>query len=221
MTDAFSELVMPIYHRVIDLQSSLSWGESPSLDQVKKQTRGWIEAAEQRASVDATLSAEYHLARYGLVAWIDEVLTASTWGQSVDWGSEDHVLEWDLYRTNLRAERFYQEAEVAYDAASQGRCSADPVEAYLLCVALGFRGELGHDEDRFGDWTERFYAKVSEGNPLSSKPFPDEPSDTPGGALEARRGPGLLLAVSGLFAVTAVTTLAGYIAAVYFDVSRL
>ncbi len=146
------------------------------------------------------------------MAWIDEVLTDSTWGKSVDWGSEDHVLEWDIYKSNLRADRFYPMAEEAFDAVSQGRSTADPLETYLLCVALGFRGQISYDDDHFYGWVERVYAKVSDASTLAAKPFPDESGDTTSVGLTPRRGPGLLLTVSILFAVTAVATLAGYLA---------
>jgi type VI protein secretion system component VasF len=130
MTEAFSDLVMPIFQRVIDLQDSLSWEESPSLERVRKQTKSWIDEAERRAVTDQGLSEEFAMAKYGLVALIDEVLTGSAWGQSVGWGSEEHVLEWDFYHSNLRAERFYEMAEVAYDAVSQARYSGDPLETF-------------------------------------------------------------------------------------------
>ena len=217
MTDAFSELVMPIFQRVIELQGSLSWSESPGLESVKKQTRVGIESAEQRAATDSRLATEFDMSKYGLVAWIDEVLTDSTWGQSVGWGSQDHVLEWDLYGTNLRADRFYPNAEAAESAASAARASTDPLETYLLCVALGFRGAIGYDEEHFHDWVQRVYAKVSETNPLASRPFPEEPADASSLGLAPRRGPALLLTVSLLFAVTALTTLAGYLLAVHIE----
>ena len=75
MTDPFAELVMPIFQRVIELQNALSWREAPTLDAIKKKTRGWIEEAELRARLDPRLSAEFAMTKYGLVAWIDEVLT--------------------------------------------------------------------------------------------------------------------------------------------------
>ena len=217
MTDAFSDLVMPIFQKVIELKDKLTWGESPSLDDVKKKTRSWIDNAELRARGDDGLAQEFGLAKFGLVAWIDEVLTDSSWGKSVGWGSEDHVLEWNLYKTNLRAGRFYEMAEDAYEAVSQSRSSTDPLEVYLLCVALGFRGDLRHREDRAQDWVDRIYAKISETSPMASKPFPDDPSGGKPPGLAPRQGPELLLKVSILSAITALATLIGYLVAVHVD----
>jgi type IV/VI secretion system ImpK/VasF family protein len=220
MTDAFSDLVMPIFREVIDLKDRLSWRRDlPSLEEVKQQTRLWIEAAEQRAQADDGLASEFALAKYGFVAWIDEVLTDSSWGQSVGWGSEDHVLEWNLYKTNLRAGRFYEKSEDAYAAVSQSRSSTDPLEIYLLCVALGFQGDLRFNQERLRSWVERIYSKVTEASPMAAKPFADEPSGAPSGGLGPRRGPELLLKVSILTAITALATLLGYLASVHYSIT--
>jgi type IV/VI secretion system ImpK/VasF family protein len=220
MTDAFSDLVMPIFREVIDLKDRLSWRRDlPSLEEVKQQTRGWVEAVEQRARPDDGLAAEFALAKYGFVAWIDEVLTDSSWGQSVGWGSEDHVLEWNIYRTNLRAGRFYEKAEDAYEAVSQSRSSTDPLEVYLLCVALGFQGDLRFNQERLQGWVERVYSKVTEASPMAPKPFADDPTGAPPKGLTPRRGPELLLRVSILTAITALATLAGYLASVHYSLS--
>jgi type VI secretion system protein ImpK len=209
MNDAFAELVLPIFQNLIDLQDNLSWGETPTLEEVKKRTRSWIEAAEQRASVDSSLAEDFDLARYGLVAWIDEILTDSDWGRSVDWGAEDHVLEWDLYRSHIRAEKFYDQSAIA-----ETHNSTDPLETYLLCVVLGFRGVLGFDEEQFHKWIERVYERVSAASPVASRPFPDEADDLTRG-LGPLRGPSLLVTVSILVAITAVVTLAAGLGAVH------
>ena len=216
MTDAFSDLVLPIFRRVLDLTGKLSaGGESLSIEEVKAQTRSWIEDAELRASSDASLSDAFGLAKYGLVGWIDEVLTDSSWGKSVRWGSEDYVLEWDVYRDHNRATKFYEHAEVAFDELTQSRASADSLETFLLCVALGFRGEKRDDEAKFNVWVDRVYTKVSEYSNLAERPFPENPDDVAGGPLLPRSGPALLLKVSILSAITAVVTLAAYIASVH------
>jgi type VI secretion system protein ImpK len=209
MTDAFAELVLPIFQKVIDLQHSLSWSEQKSLDEVKKLTRSWIDAAEQRAVVDAALAEDFNLAKFGLVAWIDEVLTDSAWGHSVDWGSEDHVLEWDVYRSRLRADKFYEMAAIA-----STKRAYDPLECYLLCVALGFRGILAYNEAQFRTWVERTYGQISDASPVAAKPFPEEDEQAGRGGFGALRGSALLLKVSILSAITAVITLAGYLSSV-------
>jgi type VI secretion system protein ImpK len=210
MTDAFAELVMPIFQNVIALQNRLSAGESPTLDDAKRQIKSWIEASEQRAVVNPALAADFDLAKFGLVAWIDEVLTESDWGKKVDWGSQEHVLEWDLYRSHIRAVKFYERA-----ARAERQQSLDPLETYLLCVCLGFRGEKALDPRAFQDWIKRVYERITDASPLSSRPFPDD-GETPAGNLGPLRGPSLLVTVSILFAITALTTVLGYIESVNY-----
>jgi type VI secretion system protein ImpK len=215
VTDAFSNLVLPIFRRVVSLVHSLENDSSPKLDDVKRRVRSWIEDSELRTSRDATLAVEFPLAKFAIVALIDELLTDSEWGKSdsVAWGSEEHVLEWDLYHDHNRAWKFYEHAEAAFTGVTQSRISSDPLETYLLCVALGFRGELKDDEPKFNVWVDRMYNKVCESSTLEDKPFSEV--DAKGTPLLVRGGPGLLLKVSVLTSVTAIATLAAYLAAIH------
>jgi type VI secretion system protein ImpK len=210
MTDAFAELVMPIFRRVIDLQDRLAWGESRSLEEVKKTTSSWIEEARRRALGNPRLTSSYELARYGLVAWIDEVLTDSEWGRKVDWGSQEHVLEWDLYGSHDRAYLFYQHAEKAEEQGDM-----DALEVHLLCVTLGFKGELVYDEAQMADWVQRVYNRVVTAGGVPARPFPDDPPRKD--RFSPLRGPSLLVIVSVLVAITALITLAAYLWAVHVD----
>jgi len=209
MTDDFADLVLPLFQQVIDLQDRLAWGESPSIAQVKSQVQSRLDAPEQRAVTNPDLAQEFELIKYGLVAWVDEVLTDSDWGQAVGWGSEEHVLEWDQFRSNLRAEQFFEMADLA-----ERRNASNAIETYLLCAALGFRGVLAHDEEQFRDWIARLYEKVVQASPVSSKPFPDEPEPNAEG-LVPLRGPSLLVTVSALTAMSILITLAAYILSVH------
>ncbi len=134
MTDDFTRLVMPIFHNVIDLQDRLSRGESRSLDEVKRMTSGWIEEGRRRALGDPKLKHSFDLAMFGLVAWIDEILTESDWGRRM--GSPEEILEWDLFSSRGRAKLFYDHADRA-----EGEGDMDALETYLLAVTLGFKGD--------------------------------------------------------------------------------
>ncbi|MDG3005791.1 DotU family type IV/VI secretion system protein [Paludisphaera mucosa] len=209
MTDGFADLVMPLFRKVLDLRRRLERGEARTLDDAMRQVQSWIDEAGRRAVTDPTLGRVFDEARYGLVAWIDEVLTDSEWGHSVGWGFEQHVLEWLTFRSHDRAWRFYEHAE---DLDARG--AFDPLEAYLVCVTLGFRGELAQDPDRMTDWVERIYARVGEGGSVESRPFPEE---EPGAGLQPLRGPSLLVKVSALAAFTLLFTLAAYLFAIHHD----
>lgn len=210
MTDAFADLVMPIFGDVLELRRRLARGEPRALDDVMRQVQSAIDEAARRAVTDPAASRSFDDARFGLVAWIDEVLTDSEWGHSVGWGSEEHVLEWLSFRSRDRAWRFYEHAEEV-----ESRGSIDALEVYLLAVALGFRGELAHDPGRMTDWVERTYARVAEaGAAVESKPFPD---DDKGAGLAPLGGPSVLMRAGVMAAATMLATLAAYLFSVHHD----
>ncbi|WP_169978655.1 DotU family type IV/VI secretion system protein [Tautonia rosea] len=217
MTDAFADLIHPYFEHVIALQDRLAWGESPSIDVVKNELLVYLDRIENRAATNPLLAEDFAMVKYGLVAWTDEVLTDSEWGQSVDWGAQEQILEWDLYRSNLRAEKFFDMA-----AQAERRGSPDTVEVYLLCVALGFRGRMALvDETQLLDWVSHLYQLVLQASSVSSKPaFPEAIQAAKPQGIGSLRGAGLLVTVSSLVAISALVTLAFYILSVHLDYVR-
>lgn len=210
MTDAFADLVMPIFGDVLELRKRLARGEPRTLDDVMRQVQTLMDEAGRRAVTDPAASRSFDDARFGLVAWIDEVLTESEWGHSVGWGSEEHVLEWLTFHSRDRAWRFYEHAEEA-----ESRGSIDALEVYLLAVSLGFRGELARDPGRMTEWVERVYGRIAEaGAAVESRPFPD---DDKGAGLTPLGGPSLLLRAGAMTAVTMLATLAAYLFAIHHE----
>jgi type VI secretion system protein ImpK len=208
MTDAFAELVMPIFRRGIGLQERLAQGESRTVDEVKRMAGGWIEEARRRAMSSAGLKQSFEQAQFGLVAWIDEVLTESDWGRQA--GLPEGILEWDIYGSRDRATLFYDHADRA-----EAEGSLDALEVYLVAVTLGFRGELVHDDGRLADWVHRVYGRVSGAGGVPDRPFAEDPAHHD--RFAPLRGPSLLLAVSVLVSITALITLAAYLLAVHAD----
>jgi type VI secretion system protein ImpK len=208
MTDAFAEVVMPIFQKVLHLLGQLSWGESRTPDEVLQLTRSWIEEGTRRTLARPDLSKSYELAKYGLVGWIDDLLTESAWGNENRWSVGIHLLEWSLYESRIHASKFFDEAKRAEDEGDY-----DALEVYLLCVNLGFRGIMAYDEEQLSGWVERVYGRVSEAASLPSRPFPD---DDPGKRrFEPLKGPALLVTVSVLVSITALATLAVYLLSVH------
>jgi type VI secretion system protein ImpK len=82
--------------------------------------------------------------RYALVCWLDELfIVQSPW--AARWN--ERKLEVELYGTNDRAWMFWKQARLA-----ELRPRGDALEAFFLCVALGFRGELRDDPAKLADW---------------------------------------------------------------------
>jgi type VI secretion system protein ImpK len=208
MTDAFAELVMPVFRKGVDLQDRLSRGEPRTLDEVKRMANGWIEEARRRALGVPGLKRSYDLALYGLVAWIDEVLTESEWGRKA--GTPDEILEWDLFSSRDRATLFYDHADRA-----EAEGDLDALEVYLLAVTLGFRGELVYDNTRLADWVNRLYNRISGSGGVPDRPFVEDPPHQH--RFASLGGPTLLLTVSILVSITALITLAAYLLAVHVN----
>ena len=97
---------------------------------------------------------------------------------------------------------------------SMKKATSTRIEIYLLCVALGFQGELVYHERRLAQWVQRTYDRVAA-REFPARPFPeDRVVPSPFGPL---RGPGLLLTTSVLASITALLTLAAYLIAVHLD----
>lgn len=71
-------------------------------------------------------------ARYALTCWLDEIFILDS-PYEKEW--KENMLEWELFRSNDRAEQFWEQWRKA-----EGRPGSDALEVYYWCVILGFRG---------------------------------------------------------------------------------
>lgn len=178
MQEDIAKLVYPIIHHGLHLRERLRRGEELDLAAEQAALKGllmtdlearrWVdfgdESAPERgsggeASEDfSRRDADRFLGiRYALVCWLDEFfILYSPWESA--WN--ERKLEGELYGTNDRAWRFWEQAQLA---ATRPR--ADALEVFYLCVALGFRGELREQWDKLQSWnttTRSRIAKIKE-----------------------------------------------------------
>ena len=161
MRQEIANLVHPILEYGIALRERLRRGEEPSLDAEQGALLGLLQGerearslpdfggddpdapARRTAASTETDAAPFLGARYALVCWLDEIFVLdSTWGAL--WN--EHKLESRLYGGNDRAWRFWDQARAA------ALRSPDALEAYFLCVMLGFTGEFDADPVALGGW---------------------------------------------------------------------
>lgn len=90
--------------------------------------------------------------RYALTCWLDEILIDAGWRE---W--DENKLELSLYRTNVRYHNFWQQDRQAEAIAE----AADAKEAFLLCVLLGFRGEMGENLPALKEWVSAAKGRVT------------------------------------------------------------
>lgn len=179
MREPIAQLVHPVLAHGLQLQARLEAGERVELDQEQAvlkdlllsdfESLRWREFGGDAASRGAhQLSpadgdgrhhdGDHFLGiRYLLVCWLDELFCSqSDWG--VRWN--ERKLEVELYGTNDRAWKFWEQAAIA-----RSRAGDDAVEVSYLCVALGFRGQLRNDPNRLQTWIQsakRRLGKVEE-----------------------------------------------------------
>ena len=131
MTPQFANAVDPIFLKVLsvldtaanvrtdpeslhhEMQSKLRQAED------KLQTGSWPQVWEQ--------------ARYGLCAWIDDVLTNKPWDGQRWW--QENKLEFHFFRTNIAGTEFFERAKLAQQLPQR-----DAIEVFYIAVILGFRG---------------------------------------------------------------------------------
>jgi type VI secretion system protein ImpK len=166
MRQDIANLVYPVFTAAVDLKERLERGESPDLDAEQaalkrlllsdSEARRWAEYGGDEPEAGGS-SLEIRLEdlgrrggvqflgiRYALVCWLDELfILDSPW--KAEWN--EHKLEVALYRTNDRAWRFWEQAQLA-----EARSLGDALEVFFLCVMLGFRGEYREQRDKLRAW---------------------------------------------------------------------
>jgi type VI secretion system protein ImpK len=129
MTPKFSEAVDPIFLHVLRLLERIDRGETPSAKDERQHIRGWIDQAEGILGQGQ----DWQLAKYALVARIDEVLIEAKW-DGRNWWNEN-ALEQELFSGRRAYHHFYLQAKEA-----SGLPKRDALEVFYVCVVLGFRG---------------------------------------------------------------------------------
>jgi type VI secretion system protein ImpK len=139
-------------------------GELPSLSQEQAMLRGlllserearrWPEYSGDGADGSQAANPNTFLGiRYALVCWLDEIFVNSRWGTTY---LQNQVLEFQLYGTSVGGWAFWQQADMAL-----ARGSREAVEAFFLCVMLGFRGAQRGNADAVREWRSTVERRLS------------------------------------------------------------
>ena len=96
--------------------------------------------------------------RYALTCWLDEIFVDSPMYKPSPWSRawNDAKIEQDLYRHNLRYEKFWEQARLAESSPH----STQMLEIFLLCAFLGFRGRMEEEPQKLKEWTESIRKRV-------------------------------------------------------------
>lgn len=126
---------------VLVLVSELPAAHLPSPSELRQRLLGVLERMVQTGRAAGVGEADLAEARYAVVAFIDEQILKSSWAGRAEWMSQP--LQLLLYRENTAGENFF----VRMRALLQDGRRPAALEAYYLCLALGFRGAY----ERAGD----------------------------------------------------------------------
>jgi type VI secretion system protein ImpK len=128
MTPKFSEAVDPVFLHVLRLLERIERGDSTSAKEERQHIRDLITQAEGHLGQ----AADWQLAKYALVAWIDEVLIEA----GCDGGKwKENALEQEMFGGMRAYHEFYVKAREATALPRR-----DALEVFYVCVVLGFRG---------------------------------------------------------------------------------
>ncbi|MFM8223951.1 MAG: DotU family type IV/VI secretion system protein [Planctomycetaceae bacterium] len=133
MNSTFARAVDEVFLTSISLLSDLQQGgdwEAPALQ------RRLITAVDQAESLlrGSEWTSEWDLAKYALVAWLDEMLVDELEWPGSEWWS-NNVLEVHYFRTRECSTRFFERSREVLE-----RRALNAFEVYYDCVLLGFQG---------------------------------------------------------------------------------
>jgi type VI secretion system protein ImpK len=192
MREEIGTLVNKIINAGLELKERLAGGEQPDLEKEQARLKGLLGDPEGRRYHEfaGETGTEHSLMagrsttggsrssgdnflgiRYALVCWLDEIFSLDA---PPDWSSRwsEETLEVNLYGMRDRALNFWHQARKAETRPS------DALEAYFLCVMLGFRGDYRDQPDRLQSWVSSAYALISKGQSQEWKAGEELPAYT-------------------------------------------
>lgn len=115
--------------------------KQPSYDQVKADITRLMSDIEIRIGQTNIHPDDFDLARFAVVAWVDEMLLSSQWQDKDGWQKEP--LQRLYYQTADAGELFFDRLNAI------GPHQRDVREVYYLCLAMGFKGRYIHEGDDY------------------------------------------------------------------------
>jgi type VI secretion system protein ImpK len=152
MHDPTARFVYPVLEAGLRLKRQLTTGLLPPFDREHARLKELLFApvpADPLFGPDPVLGRRADATgflgiRYALACWLDEVFTRAP-GWADRWN--ERKLEVELYGTNDRAWKFWEQARYAEQHPAD-----DALEVFYLCVRLGFRGTLDGNPARLEEW---------------------------------------------------------------------
>lgn len=148
-----AEIFAPCFTLILKLRASDEFGDP---DALRRRTKELLDDAEREALRTGVSPDDIRMAKFALVAFIDETVLSSDWSRKEAWASTPLQLE--LYDQ-------YDAGEVFFDRLEQlrenPRANAEALEVYYLCMTLGFKGQYQiHGQERLREIIETTYEDI-------------------------------------------------------------
>lgn len=128
-----ADLSSDILMLILQLRSTNNYGDAGSLKSRVYDLFERYEATCRAAGID---NEKIHLAKFALVAFLDETIISSAWTQKDEWLTEP--LQIKLFDTFNAGEEFFSHLNQLRQKTSGNK---DLLEIFYLCLALGFKGK--------------------------------------------------------------------------------
>jgi type VI secretion system protein ImpK len=165
MTPEFSDLVYTVISYALDLKDRVDQGGEPDLERERSRL---IEMLPPMVGTGLQMDyagdgRTFLGARYALSCWIDELfIVYSSWAER--W--KPLILEQALFGTRVRAEKFWEQAEIVLRRPNAPRApippGSDALETFFLCILLGFRGAHRDNAVKIREFVEEMRPQVTK-----------------------------------------------------------
>jgi type VI secretion system protein ImpK len=136
LTDCFIDLIAYVayFRRRVE-------ANQPPFEQIQADVLRLLSASQTLITQGNFSPEDYDLARFAIVAWVDDTIMNSPWHYRDHWKREP--LQRDFYQTTDAGEIFFKRLNQV------GLHQRDVREVYYLCLAMGFKGQYCHEGDEF------------------------------------------------------------------------
>ena len=115
-----------------------------SADSFRAQMKQTLAMAEHDAASRGCNAGDVQLAKFAVVAFLDESVLSSRSPSFSDWARKP--LQAELYNHQLAGEIFFQELHKILKRSDSSQ-TADLLEVYCLCLLLGFKGQYASEAE--------------------------------------------------------------------------
>jgi len=127
------EIFSDAFMLILQLRASQEYGDPEML---RQRILHMLEKAEHQARMRNINPEDIQIAKFALVAFIDETIITSDWSQKQMWLA--NPLQLQLYNRFDAGEEFFQKLE---EMRSRFKINIQVLEVIYLCLVLGFKGK--------------------------------------------------------------------------------